>query len=231
MLGKRGVAAVQGPGRVRVRDAERRFLRLLGGRSERDVEYDFAFRNIAGSGLRVLDVGGCDSLLPRVLARYGHRVTVYDYRRYTERHRNLSVLSGDFLQNSLGAASFDIILLVSTIEHIGLGAYGDPLRADADFEVMKEARRLLAARGKLVLTLPFNEQEIVMPGFEHWYSPGRVERLLDGWSVCDQEFWRPDKKILGRWVRWRPTVAEEAAGAYRAVGMHGLACFALSGHR
>lgn len=74
---------------VRFREFERRLLRFLGGRSERDVEYDFAYRHVAGSGLRIIDIGGCDSLLPLTLAKAGHIVTVYDFRPYPERHPNL----------------------------------------------------------------------------------------------------------------------------------------------
>lgn len=55
--------------RVRFRELERRILRLFGGRSNRDIEYDFGLRNVTGQGLRILDIGGCDSLLPLLLAR------------------------------------------------------------------------------------------------------------------------------------------------------------------
>jgi len=43
---------------VRVREILRRCLRLVGGRSERDLEYDFVLRHVAGGGLQILDVGG-----------------------------------------------------------------------------------------------------------------------------------------------------------------------------
>jgi hypothetical protein len=50
--------------KVRLREIARRTLRFIGGRSSRDVEYDFTYRNVLGSELRILDVGGCDRLLP-----------------------------------------------------------------------------------------------------------------------------------------------------------------------
>lgn len=147
------------PLKVRAREMGRRFLRLLGGRSSRDVEYDFVYRNVTGSGLRILDIGGCDSLLPLVFAKAGHLVTVYDFRPYPERHRNLTVIQGDFLKNDLKSESFDVVILVSTLEHIGLGAYGAPEYPDADFQVVNELRRILIDRGKAILTFPFNERE------------------------------------------------------------------------
>jgi len=147
------------PLEVRLREIARRVLRLCGGRSNWDVEYDFAYRNITGKRLRILDIGWCDSLLPLAFAKAGHIVTVYDLRPYPERHRNLTVIQGDFLENQLPPCSFDAVVMVSTIEHIGLGGYGAPERADADFEIMRQLRRILVDGGRVILTFPFNERE------------------------------------------------------------------------
>jgi len=220
--------------KVRMREITRRSLRLFGGRSERDIEYDFAYRNIVGNRLYILDIGGCDSLLPLTLARQGHKVTVYDFRPYPERHPNLTVLQGDFLENQLPPCSFNVIVMVSTIEHIGFGGYGDPEFKDADFNVMRNLHRILLNGVKVILTFPFNERERernkerIIPQFERWYTPERCKKLFEGWYKVDIEFWVPEKKIFGRWVKWKPATMRQAAEAYKKLGMHGLACFALS---
>lgn len=133
--------------RVRFREFARRVLRLLGGRSNRDIEYDFAYCIIYGKDLRILDIGDCDSLLPLFLARAGHHVALYDYRRYPEQHPSLQAIQGSFLENELPTNGFDIAILVSTIEYVGLGSYGAPEHSDADFEVMREVRRVLVDDG------------------------------------------------------------------------------------
>lgn len=216
--------------KVRLREFERRFVRFLGGRSNRDIEYDFAYRNITNMNLRILDIGGCDSLLPVQLARGGANVTVYDFRSYPERHSNLRVIQGDFLRNNLESNSFDIVILVSTIEHIGLGGYGAPEYQDADLQVISEIRRLLVDNGKAILSFPFNEKEKIIPGFERWYTPERVRRLFDGWFILDAEFWVPQVKIFRRWVKWRPAMMQDAARAYQIYGEKGFACFVISFH-
>lgn len=215
---------------VRFRELERRSLRLLGGRSERDAEYDFAYRHVTGRGLHIIDIGGCDSLLPLILARKGHRVTVYDFRLYPEKHPNLAVIRGDFLRNNLPANSFDIVMLISTIEHIGMGAYGAPEYPEADVKVMEEVNRILKEDGRAILTVPFDAREKVIPGFEKWYTPDRLKRLFQGWYILDAEFWVAEKKLLGRWVKWRPARMREAAQASERCGIHGTACFCLSKH-
>ena len=52
--------------------------------------------------------------------------------------------------------------------------------------------------------------------------------MFDGWYVLDIEFWVGEKKILGRWVKWRPATLEDAAESYEMIGVQGLACFAIS---
>jgi SAM-dependent methyltransferase len=176
----------------------------------------------------LLDIGGCDSLLPIRLAAMGHLVTVYDFRRYPERHPNVRVIQGDFLRNELPARSFDIAILVSTLEHIGLGAYGAPQYHDADLRTMRELRRVLGDDGKAILSFPFSDKDGVIPGFERWYSTEQLQRLFDGWFVLNVEFWVPAKKVMGRWVKWKPATAREAGLSGEVSGVPGVACFVLS---
>jgi SAM-dependent methyltransferase len=187
-------------------------LHFLGGRSSRDVEYDFVWRNVVGQKLKILDIGGCDSLLPVVFAKQGHDVTVYDFRRYTERHANLVAIQGDFLYNDLPGHSFDYVILVSTIEHIGFGSYGAPRYEDGDIEVIKEVKRVLAEDGKVILTFPFAEREKEIRGFERWYDVDRVKRL----------------KVLNRWVKWVPAVLRQAQSSPEPSGCPSVACFVVS---
>lgn len=214
--------------KVRIREIERRIVRLFGGRSNRDVEYDFAFRNIIGRDLNILDIGGTESLISLALAKAGHKVTIYDYRPYQENHSNLKAIQGNFLKNRLPPKSYDIILLISTIEHMGFGGYGDPEYENADFEVMVELGRLLAHNGKLILTFPFNEKENIIPGYERWYTINRIKKLLTGWYVSDFEFWMPDKKLFAKWVKWLPSTSFDAGCAYKKKSVQGVACFTVT---
>jgi len=112
--------------RTRLRDVVRRLLRLVDARSSRDVEHEFVWRNVVGEKVRILDVGGSDSLLPLLFAKQGHNLTVYDFRLHTERHENLTTTQGDFLGNDLRDHCVDYVTLISVIEHTGLGSYGAP---------------------------------------------------------------------------------------------------------
>jgi SAM-dependent methyltransferase len=214
--------------RARIREAERRLLRLLGGRSSRDVEYEFVWRSVVGQKLKILDIGGCDSLLPLVFARQGHDVTVCDFRRYTERHTNLAAIQGDFLCNDLPDRYFDFVILVSTIEHIGFGCYGAPRYENGDIAVMKEVKRVLAEGGKAILSFPFGDREREIQGFERWYDVNRIKRLFEGMHISVEEYWIPRLKVLNRWVKWVPAALQQAQESPEAAGCPSVACFVVS---
>lgn len=214
---------------VRLRDVAQRVIRLGGGVTLRDLEYDFAHRHVVGATLKILDVGGCDSRLALRFARAGHDVTVYDYRRYPERHPNIQSIQGDFLENDLPSDEFDYVVLVSTIEHIGFGGYGAPKRADGDFKAMAEALRVLEPSGRVVLTFPFASRETHIDGFERWYDLNRVRRLFRSLHVLAEEYCVPGVRgrVLGRVTKWLPASAEQITSKADVVEAYGRQCNAF----
>lgn len=225
------MTARHGKLRVRLRELARRTIRFFGGLSNRDLEYDFANRQVTGMGTRVLDVGGSESLLPLQLARRGLSVTVYDVRDYPERHPNLLALQGDFLTNRLPESTFDFVVMVSTIEHIGFGSYGGPVCPDGDFVALSEAKRVLKSGGRIVLTFPFASKEKLVAGFERWYDLSRVKRLFEGSFVLAEEYYIPHRTLFGRVVKWLPASLEQITAVddvEKTYGYQCNACYVIS---
>jgi SAM-dependent methyltransferase len=220
----------QGRLEVRIKDCERRFFRLFGFKVGRDVEYDFAYRNIFGNGLKILDIGGADSLLSLTLAKRGFKVTVYDFRGNPESHPNLTCVEGDFLENKLPDNSFDYIILVSTIEHVGFGSYLAPHYEDGDMRTIAEVKRLLSENGRAILTFPFTGKHRVIEGFERWYDVDRVKQLFQGMYILKEEHWVPETKFLGHWVNWRPGTLLEAQTSIEKCNYQSVACYVVSPH-
>jgi SAM-dependent methyltransferase len=222
--------AKQSKFKVRVRECGRRFIRLFNFKSSRDVEYDFAYRNVFGNESKILDIGGSDSLLPLTLAKRGFKVTVYDFRSYLESHPNLTCVEGDFLENKLPDNLFDYIILISTIEHIGFGSYFAPRYEDGDMKTIAEVKRLLSRNGRAILTFPFTGKHRVIEGFERWYDVDRVGNLFQSMYVLKEEHWVPEIKFFGRWVKWRPGTLIEAQTSIEKYNCQSVACYVVSPH-
>lgn len=128
--------------RVRLVDAAQTAISLFGC-SSRTAEYKFVFGHLPETGSAILDVGCCGSLLPLKLAHRGYKVHAVDTRCYPERHPNLEFVQCDILGTPFPGEFFDCVIAVSTIEHIGLGLYGDPIHdEEADVVAMEEIRRI-----------------------------------------------------------------------------------------
>lgn len=159
----------------------------LGSVNERILEQPFVFAALGdlAPGTRVLDVGGAESTVALSLASLGYRVTVAEPQGYPFRHPNLAVHQGP-IGTLTPAEPFDAVVLLSAIEHVGLGHYpgtgpeaGDP--DGADVAAMGHVAGLLAPGGRLVLTTPYGPAAV--NDVERTYDREGVLRLLDGWRI------------------------------------------------
>ncbi len=84
-------------------------------------------------------------------------VEFYDYRPANVKLDNLSSKEGNLLALPFEDNSVDSISCMHTIEHIGLGRYGDPIDPDADIKSIKELVRVLAPNGNLLFVSPIGK--------------------------------------------------------------------------
>lgn len=104
---------------------------------------------------RVLEIGCAegDWQSPMLAARPDLRITGIDWRMC---QRPGIVVTGDVLTHDWPAASFDAVVGVSSIEHIGLGHYDhDPLDPDGDTHAMQRAVRWLKPGGWVYADVPY----------------------------------------------------------------------------
>jgi 2-polyprenyl-3-methyl-5-hydroxy-6-metoxy-1,4-benzoquinol methylase len=150
--------------------------------NERIAEVPFVYRTLGtlAPGARILDVGATESSVALSLATLGYDVTAVDPRPYPLNHPRLTCFQGpieDFSTDGL----FDAVILLSSIEHFGLGAYDLPADESADIKAMALIHELVRPGGRLVLTTPFGVAPTTE--LERTYTPERLAVLLDGWDV------------------------------------------------
>jgi len=177
---------------------------LFGGRvlvNERIVEDPMMLRWI-GKGARVLDIGCVSSRLPMQLACMGHEVHGLDTRDCGLDHPNFRFYRSDLFQWE-PEARFDTILLVSVIEHFGLGGYGDLVLADADRAAVERISPWLEDGGQLLVSLPFGAAAVTPK--HRIYDRARLNRVFEGLEWKRQAwFWRKGED----WIPGRPEEIE-----------------------
>jgi hypothetical protein len=155
----------------------------LGHVNERIVEVAYAFRALAGvdPGAKVLDVGASESTVSLSLASLGYEVTALDPRPYPLEHPRLRVVAGG-IEEWDPRETFAAVLCISTLEHIGVGAYGQAKgAAETDRAAIERIYALTDPGGLLVVTVPFGPAAV--NELERTYDRERLAGVLDGWTV------------------------------------------------
>lgn len=134
-------------------------------------------------GKDVAIVGSTIPWYESVVIAYGGRPTTIEYNKIVtddDRFTPMTIL--EFNQNP---RKFDIILSISSIEHDGLGRYGDPVNPTADLEFMAMAKdKLLKEDGAMILAVPVG-RDCLYWNAHRVYGRLRLPLLLKGWHIVD----------------------------------------------
>jgi hypothetical protein len=164
----------------------------LASANERIAEVPFALMALGrvAVGARILDVGSAESTFPLSAASLGYRVTAVDPRGLPYAHPNLETVAGRFEDLAVEDGAFAAVFLISTVEHVGLPAYGITPHGDvhpglgADRDLLGRTRELLAEDGFVAITTPYGRRNV--NDFERTYDDEALDRLLEGWEVIDR---------------------------------------------
>lgn len=88
-------------------------------------------------------------------------VKFYDYRPAKLSLSNMESGRADLLNLPFADNSVRSLSCMHTVEHIGLGRYGDPLDPAGDVKAMKELQRVLAPGGNLLFVVPVGREKIM----------------------------------------------------------------------
>jgi SAM-dependent methyltransferase len=189
-------------------------------KGDRWVEWGFVLARIPDGSGSVLDFGADVGFLSFSAAERGHEVVAFDRLppALDYDHPRVKPVEGDVLTHDFGGQSFDLIINCSSVEHVGLaGRYGSFDRENGDIEAMGILRGLLKPGGKMVLTIPVGRDGIFAPQ-HRVYGEQRLPRLLDGFEIAEERFWRkrgPHWTRVGR----ADALAEESSERFYALGL------------
>lgn len=104
-------------------------------------------------------------------------IEFYDYRPADIKLSNLKCGAADLCNLEYPDRSVESISCMHTIEHIGLGRYGDPLDANGDKRALSELERVVANDGNLLVVVPIGKPRIQFNA-HRIYDPAMIEAAL-----------------------------------------------------
>jgi len=195
---------------------------LLSG--EKELDYGWVIGHAGVGPGKALDVGCLNSPISSILVSLGFEVTGIDLRPYIQYTLdNFSFINDDFSRIQLLDLTYDLIVLCSTVEHIGLlGRYENRDDQDGDLLAMKKVFRLLKPKGVCLLTIPIGQDGIYTP-WHRIYGKERLPKLLDQFSIIESRFF-----IKKNNMKWSISNLEDALIFKGSGSKYALGQFVLS---
>ncbi len=134
-------------------------------------------------GKEVAIVGSNMPWYESIVLAYGGIPTTIEYNKIVTDDPRLKILTVHEYEKN--PKKFDVVISISSVEHDGLGRYGDPVNPNGDLEFMAKAKRQMVKNdGHLILAVP------VGPDALYWnahriYGPIRFPKLCNEWKILD----------------------------------------------
>jgi len=172
---------------------------------DRCIEYAFVIKNLLNLDRSkykaVLDIGCSGSPLTTVIKELGFSIDGLDLLPSPLIYENVAYIRGDILSTENLRSSYDIVVLCSTIEHIGLGRrYSSKDVERGDIKTLERVKDILAPNGLLILTIPYGEQRAIRRLHRVYNKNGELLKYAsDNFEVEVEEFYKNNLDNI--WVK------------------------------
>jgi len=109
-------------------------------------------------------------------------VEFYDYRPAILNLDNLKSERADLTNLFFESNSIESLSCMHTVEHIGLGRYGDPIDPDGDLKAIAELKRVVKPGGSFLFVVPVGKPVVVFNA-HRIYDAKAVQELFNGFSL------------------------------------------------
>jgi len=122
-------------------------------------------------------------------------VKFYDYRPAKLKLSNLDTYKCDLNKLPFKTGSIESISCMHTIEHVGLGRYGDEIDPEGDLKAIRELIRVLALNGNLLIVVPIGRSKLAFNA-HRIYSINQIREYFSGLELIEFSL-LPDNYQLG----------------------------------
>ncbi len=149
---------------------------------ETDIWLYQALKKYPIEGKDIVIIGSTTPWYESVVIAYGGHPFTIDYNPIVSDDPRIHTMTVD--EYNKNPRKFDVLLSISSIEHDGLGRYGDPINPNADLEFMTTAKQFLKEGGMMIFAVPVGRDALIWNACRI-YGPLRFPLLLKEWDIID----------------------------------------------
>jgi len=124
-------------------------------------------------------------------------IDFYDYRPAKLVLDKLTSAAADLTKLPFEDNSVESISCMHTVEHVGLGRYGDPLDYDGDLKAIRELKRVVALGGSLLFVAPLGAKSVICFNAHRIYDKAQVLSLFSDMELQELVLVPEDEKDGG----------------------------------
>jgi hypothetical protein len=141
-------------------------------------------------GCNILEIGCSDEPLSYALSDVGFGVIGIDLRSGfipTGKVINYRFIKGDILFTDIQPIKFKSVIMMSTLEHVGLGSYGESPVDNGDIRLMDKLYNMLESGGTVYITVPVGKSSC-NNSWRVYSSSDLQDRVIRKFKVVHQSF-------------------------------------------
>ena len=159
----------------------------------RMYEYPYILNHLLNDvplGGKVLVVGCSTDILSTLIPSFGYETCGLDIKHASIQYDNFTFIQEDIRQTRFPSNSFDAIVAVSTIEHVGMHDE-DPA---GDKKAILEIKRILKVNGNFYFSVPIASMNRTL-FLERIYDPSSLTLLVlsSGLSIIEEQYLKGDE--------------------------------------
>ena len=160
-----------------------------------------AFSEFPIAGKEVAIIGSTIPWYEAMVLSFGGKPVTIEYNKIITNHPSLEVMTVD--QYAQNPRTFDVVLSVSSLEHDGLGRYGDPINPNGDIQWMQRAKDMLKENGLLILSIPVGTDRVFWNAHRQ-YGEKRLKRIFEGWERIADFGFSPSDLTVNEYTGHQP---------------------------
>ena len=129
---------------------------------------------------KVAIIGSQKPVYESIVLAFGGIPYTIEYHKIETNDSRLNLYTVE--EFNLNPIKFDAVLSISSIEHDGLGRYGDPINPNGDLLAMENIKNMLISDGIFYLAVPVGKDVLVWNA-HRIYGRVRLKLLLNDWKV------------------------------------------------